>query len=220
MAPIVLPRGVFITFEGGEGAGKSSLIEEVAKHLASEGIQVVKTREPGSTHLGEHIRTLLLNHAEQDVSPYAELCLFLAARAQHLKEVIVPSLEKRKVILCDRYNDSTIAYQGAARGLGMERVERFCEFVCQGVQPHLTLYLDIDPAVGLARARGTSPQIAGERGYDRIEVEGIEFHSKIRKAFREIHEKDPSRFHLLDASERKEIVYAEAMKVIRPFLGV
>ncbi len=218
MAPTVLPRGVFITFEGGEGAGKSSLIEEVARQLASDGIQVVKTREPGSTHLGEHIRALLLNHTTHEVSPYAELCLFLAARAQHLREVIVPSLEKRKVILCDRYNDSTIAYQGAARGLGMQRVEEFCEFICQGVQPHLTLYLDIDPAEGLARARGSSPQIAGERGYDRIEVEGIAFHSKIRKAFREIHEKDPSRFHFLDASQKKEVVCAEAMKLIRPFL--
>ncbi len=212
-------RGVFITFEGGEGAGKSSLIEEVARQLASDGIQVVKTREPGSTHLGEHIRTLLLNHTSQPVSPYAELCLFLAARAQHIQEVIVPSLERRKVILCDRYNDSTIAYQGAARGLGMEKVESICEFICQGVQPHLTLYLDIDPAVGLFRARGSSPEIAGERGYDRIEVEGLEFHSKIRKAFLEIHEKDPARVHLLDASQKKEIVCAEAMKAIRLLLG-
>lgn len=218
MAPVVLHRGVFITFEGGEGAGKSSLIEETARQLASDGYQVVKTREPGSTHLGEHIRSLLLNHAPHDVSPYAELCLFLAARAQHLKEVIVPSLEKRRVILCDRYNDSTIAYQGAARELGMEKVERFCEFVCQGIEPHLTLYLDIDPELGLARARGSSPQIAGERGYDRIESEGVEFHSRIRKAFREIHEKDPARFHLIDASQERAIVSAEAMKLIRPLL--
>lgn len=213
-----LRHGVFITFEGGEGAGKSTLIDEVARHLASEGIQVVKTREPGSTHLGEHIRTLLLNHAQGDVSPYAELCLFLAARAQHLQEVIIPSLSKRKVILCDRFNDSTIAYQGAARGLGMEKVEQFCQFVCQGVTPHLTLYLDIDPALGLSRARGSSPQIAGERGYDRIELEGLEFHGQIRKAFREIHEKDPSRFHMIDATAERAIVYAEAMKLIRPLL--
>lgn len=218
MAPPSLRRGVFITFEGGEGAGKTSLIEEVARQLASEGVQVVKTREPGSTHLGEYIRTLLLNPTGQMISPYAELCLFLASRAQHLQEVIVPSLQKRKVVLCDRYNDSTVAYQGAARGLGMEKVERVCEFVCQGVDPHLTLYLDIDPAQGLSRARGSSPQIAGERGYDRIESEGVEFHGKIRKAFREIHEKDPARFHLIDASQEKAIVLAEAMKRIRPLL--
>jgi dTMP kinase len=218
MSPPVLRHGIFITFEGGEGAGKSSLIEEVARQLASEGYSVVKTREPGSTHLGEHIRSILLNHSSLSVSPYAELCLFLAARAQHIQEVIAPSLEKRKIILCDRYNDSTIAYQGAARGLGLEKVERICNFICQGLQPILTLYLDIDPAVGLSRARGDTPQGAGEHDLDRIESEGIPFHSLIREAFREIHEKDPYRFRLLDASQPQEIVTAEAMQSIRPLL--
>jgi len=214
MAPPVLRHGLFITFEGGEGAGKSSLIDEVARQLASEGYQIVKTREPGSTHLGEHLRSLLLNHEPRDLSPYAELCLFLAARSQHLQEVILPALAKRKIVLCDRFNDSTIAYQGAARGLGMEKVERFCEFVCQGHEPHLTLYLDLDPAVGLARTHSRSHQMAGERS-DRIESEGLQFHATIRQAFRERHEKDPARIRLLDASEPQAIVWAEAMKLIR-----
>ncbi len=215
MAPPILRQGVFITFEGGEGAGKSTLIEQVASQLASQGYHVVKTREPGSTFLGEHIRSLLLDHSERVVSPYSELCLFLAARAQHIQEVITPSLEQRKIVLCDRFNDSTIAYQGAARGLGLEKVEHVCNFICQGVQPHLTLYLDIDPAIGLSRARGDSPQKIGEHDLDRIESEGIEFHRLIREAFREIHEKDPTRFRLLDASRPQPVVTAEAMQAIR-----
>ncbi|MBF8262627.1 MAG: tmk, partial [Parachlamydiales bacterium] len=168
----VLKRGLFITFEGGEGAGKSTLIDEVARQLASDGYHVVKTREPGGTHIGEHIRSLLLDHAQnRPLSAYAELCLFLAARAQQIEEIIAPALEARKIVLCDRFNDSTIAYQGVARGLGVEEVSAFCQFICHGIQPQLTLYLDIDPAVGLSRARRDQPQIAGARGYDRIESE-------------------------------------------------
>src|SRR5260221_14604324 len=136
-------RGLFITFEGGEGAGKTTLIEEIARQLASEGYSVLKTREPGGTKLGEHIRAILLQHTEP-VSPYSELCLFLASRAQHILEVIGPALEAKKIVLCDRFNDSSIAYQGAARGLGMDKGAEFCEFISQVLQPNLTLYLDLE----------------------------------------------------------------------------
>lgn len=215
-----LRKGVFITLEGGEGAGKTTLIDQVSRHLASEGYTVVKTREPGGTHLGEHIRKLLLEPcAPHPMSPYAELCLFLAARAQQIEEVIRPSLEARKVIICDRFNDSTIAYQGVARGLGIETVSQYCDLVCQGIKPHLTLYLDIDPATGLMRARREQCAIPGViRTHDRIEAEGVDFHAKIRDAFRAIHKKDPHRFHMLDASQPPELVYAEAMKLIQPLL--
>lgn len=219
MNPPVLAHGVFISFEGGEGAGKSTLIDEVARQIASEGYFVVKTREPGSTHLGEHIRTLLLDPLAGEISPYAELCLFLAARAQHLQEVIVPALEQRKVVLCDRFNDSTITYQGSARGLGLEKVEELCNFVCQGVRPVLTLYLDIDPSIGLLRAKAaTNSALVGEHDLDRIESESLHFHAKIREAFREIHEKDPSRCRMIDASQPPAVVCAEAMQMIRPLL--
>lgn len=212
-------RGVFITFEGGEGAGKSTLIEEVARQLASDGYHVVKTREPGATHLGEHIRSLLLEHSSgHPISAYSELCLFLASRAQHIEEVISPALQDRKIILCDRFNDSTIAYQGRARGLGVEQVAQFCEFICHGVQPNLTLYLDIAPAVGLARARRDQPAIAGARGYDRIESEGLAFHQQIREAFLAIHAKDPRRFVLLDAAQTPVVIFAEAMRRIYSLL--
>lgn len=218
---MILPlhRGLFVTFEGGEGAGKSTLIEEVARQLASDGYYVVKTREPGGTHLGEHIRSLLLEHSSNHpLSAYSELCLFLAARAQHIEEIILPALNDRKIVLCDRFNDSTIAYQGIARELGAEKVTHFCDFICNGVQPNLTLYLDIDPAVGLARARKGQPSIAGVRGYDRIESEGLAFHQKIREAFLEIHARHPLRFTLLDATQSPVVVFAEAMKRIYSLL--
>ena len=117
-----MKKGIFVTFEGGEGAGKTTLIETIAAQLEKSGFSVLKTREPGGTSLGEEIRHALLKHRDEPISPYAELCLFLASRSQHIREVIIPALNRGKAVLCDRFNDSTIAYQGAARGLGMDRV--------------------------------------------------------------------------------------------------
>ena len=206
-----LKRGLFLTFEGGEGAGKTTLIEEIARQLAAEGFSVLKTREPGGTKLGEHIRALLLQQGVP-VSPYAELCLFLASRAQHILEVIGPALEAGKIVLCDRFNDSSIVYQGIGRGLGKEKVAQFCAFVSQGLEPNLTLYLDIDPELGMSRLRkGRDP--------DRIEAEGMTFHEKIREAYLSIHQENPKRFRLLDASMPPIRVYEEAMKSIHPLLS-
>ena len=134
---------LFITFEGGEGAGKTTLINSIVDAILAHGRRVVKVREPGGSSLGEDLRTLVLRHSEP-ISPYAELCLFLASRAQHIFEVIAPALKAGKIVLCDRFNDSSIAYQGSARGLGMGRVSEVCAFFSQGLTPDLTLYLDID----------------------------------------------------------------------------
>ena len=205
-----LSSGLFITFEGGEGAGKTTLIEEIVRQLQMEGYPVLKTREPGGTRVGEDVRNLLL--APSPISPYAELCLFLGSRAQHIAEVIGPALEEKKIVLCDRFNDSTIAYQGAARGLGMERVAEFCSFISQGLDPHLTLYLDIDPEVGLMRAKRAREQ-------DRIESETVAFHAKIRAAFNEIHRTHPHRFHLIDAEQPVAKVFADAMVFVHTLLG-
>ena len=205
-----MKRGLFITFEGGEGAGKTTLINEMARQLMVEGHHVLKTREPGGTKLGEHIRMILLEHTEP-VSPYAELSLFLASRAQHIMEVIGPALVEEKIVLCDRFNDSSVAYQGAARGLGMEQVRAFCKFISQGVQPQLTFYLDLDPKIGLARA-------AKERKQDRIESETLIFHQKIREAFVAIHNADPHRFQLIDATLPPAKVFEEAMKKVRVYV--
>jgi dTMP kinase len=209
---IGMNRGLFITFEGGEGAGKTTLIERMVEKLRADGMTVVKTREPGGTHLGEGVRNLLLEPSQVAVSPYAELCLFLASRAQHIKEVIRPALEQKKVVLCDRFNDSTIAYQGVARGLGMKEVAHFCDFICQGVQPQLTFYLDIEPSIGLKRAeaRGNGP--------DRMESEKIAFHQKIREAYHKMHEQQPDRFHLLDAQKPAQEVFHQAMRYLERYL--
>ena len=193
----------FITFEGGEGAGKTTLIDALEKMLISQGHSVLKVREPGGTCLGEAIRSLLLHH-EMPISPYAELSLFLASRAQHISEIIGQALAEGKIVLCDRFNDSTIAYQGAARGLGMEEVAAFCRFICQGLEPDLTLYLDIDPKIGLQRA-------SARHKSDRIEAEGLAFHIAIREAFLAIHRKNPSRVCLLDANQPPEQVFQQAI---------
>lgn len=203
-------KGLFITFEGGEGAGKTTLIERIFTQLSHEGRQVVKTREPGGTSLGEEIRSLLLHH-KGPVSPYAELSLFLASRAQHIAELILPALEAGKIVLCDRFNDSTIAYQGMARGLGMDKVASVCHFISSGLEPHLTLYLDIDPADGLSRVKKS-------RSTDRIEAENLAFHTKIREGYLSIHKKDPTRFHLLNAEQPPEEVYVQAIELIQSLL--
>lgn len=203
-------KGILITFEGGEGAGKTTLIDELARKLSERDRIVLKTREPGGTKLGEHIRSILLQHREP-ISPYAELSLFLASRAQHIIEVIGPALEQGKIVFCDRFNDSSVAYQGAARGLGMEEVAHFCRFISQGVEPLLTFYLDLNPEIGLARA-------AKERKQDRIEAETLLFHQKIREAYLSIHRKNPHRFHLIDATLPPEKVLEEAMKRMGPYV--
>lgn len=205
-----MKRGSFITFEGGEGAGKTTLIQKMASLLVKEGQQVLVVREPGGTEVGEKIRSILLEHSGP-LSPYAELALFLASRAQHIMEVIGPALKAGKIVLCDRFNDSSVAYQGAARGLGMEAVASFCQFVSQGIEPNLTFYLDIDPRIGLARA-------AIERKQDRIEAEKLMFHEKIREAFLEIVRAHPHRMHRLDASLSPEQVCEEAMKKVHSYV--
>jgi dTMP kinase len=206
-----MKAGLFITFEGGEGAGKTTLIEEVARTLASQGLTVLKVREPGGTGLGEDLRTLLLQH-KGPISPYAELALFLASRAEHIFEVIAPALKEGKIVLCDRFNDSSIAYQGKARALGVEKVAQMCDFISEGLKPALTLYLDLDPKVGLSRA-------AKARAQDRIEAEKLSFHQKIREAYLSIHRAEPSRFCLIDAASPPDQVFQQAMKYLRPLLS-
>lgn len=200
-------KGLFITFEGGEGAGKTTLIEAIAQQLSSERRSVLKTREPGGTPLGEEIREILLKPRKEKLSPYAELSLFLASRAQHIQELIQPALSLGKVVLCDRFNDSSIAYQGMARGLGMEKVASFCQIASAGVTPQITFYLDIDPEIGLKRAKSRHTQ-------DRIEAEELSFHKKIREGYLLIAKKESSRFCVLDAEESPETVFQKAMELI------
>jgi dTMP kinase len=199
--------GHFITFEGGDGAGKSSLIIGLHAALIEKGLEVIQTRAPGGTEPGQIIRELLL-HPNEPVVGKAELFLFLADRAHHVQKVIRPALEEGKVVLCDRYNDSTIAYQGGARGFGMDRVEELCNFATDNLQPNLTIYLDIDPEVGLQRVK----EATGRK--DQIEAADVATHRKVRSSFLELGKKNPTRFQIIDGAKSKEEVFQEALKLI------
>jgi len=205
-------RGVFITFEGGDGAGKTTLIEKIYHSLEKASQPVIKTRAPGGTSLGQEIRTLLLHSSGSSLSKRAELLLFLADRAQHVDELITPALNSGKIVLCDRFNDSTLAYQGGARGFPEEKVKGLCDFACGSLTPDLTIYLDLDPEIGFARAQKAGLQ------KDRIESEALTFHQEIRKAYLAIGKKEPKRFMILDASLSPEEVYAHALQKITALL--
>ena len=195
-------RGCFVTFEGGEGVGKTTLINRVYDYLTSKGYEVFKTREPGGTALGRNIRDLLLHKEGVLPTKKAELFLFLADRAQHVEEMILPALEQEKIVLCDRFNDSTLAYQGAARSFDPETLRYFCSFATSDLIPDLTLFLDLDPKIGLKRAeqgKGNSR--------DRLEKESLSFHMKVRDAFLSFSLKEPHRFHVIDASQPTDIVF-------------
>jgi dTMP kinase len=207
---------MLITFEGGEGAGKTSLINSLDKELSLQGINLVKTREPGGSFLSEHIRSWLLNlDFEVKVGKKAELLLFLAARAQHLEELIVPALTAEKIVFCDRFNDSTIVYQGLARGLGVKKTEELCKLVCDGIEPLLTFFLDVDPEVGLARTKRTRKENANDGEMDRIESEGLEFHRLVQQGFRELAKANPQRIYTLDANQSEAEVLARALAILR-----
>ncbi len=212
-----MKKGYFITFEGGEGAGKSTLLDKLEKYFQEKKLSFIRTREPGGTPLGEQIRLLLLENKEyKNFSSYAELALFLASRAQHVHEVIKPAMEKGKIVLCDRYNDSSIAYQGYARGIGMDKVRHFCNFMSQNMEPSLTFYLDLDPGLGLSRRKNHEKK----KEYDRIESESISFHQKIREGFLKIAKEDPGRFHVIDATASIEEVYAITVSIIEKTLDI
>jgi len=194
---------VFISFEGGEGAGKTTLIGRIDAELSAQGRKTLVTRAPGGTPTGNHIREILLH--KDHMSPRCELLLFLADRSQHVDEVIFPALEKGITVLCDRFNDSTIAYQAGARGFELAWVQKLCAFATKNLQPDLTLYLDLDPEEGFKRM---------SRPKDRIEEAGLDFHRKIRAAYLAIAGAEPERFYVLDASQTPEKVFQEALHVL------
>ncbi|MBS0616499.1 MAG: dTMP kinase [Verrucomicrobia bacterium] len=190
---------MFITFEGGEGAGKTTLIDRLHTFLQKEGKSVLLTRAPGGTEVGALIRDILLRH--EPLSSRTELFLFLADRSEHVAQIIRPALANGAIVLCDRFNDSSVAYQGVGRGFGEQWVAELCAFACDGLQPDLTFYLDLDPKIGLQRVQRTK---------DRIEGEKLAFHQKIRAAYLTIAKKEPARFHVLDATKTPEEVFEEA----------
>lgn len=188
----------FIAFEGGEGAGKSTQEELLAQWLADSGHSVLRTREPGGTPAGEAIRAVLLSNEYSGLDPRAEALLFAAARGEHVERVIRPALEAGSVVVCDRYIDSSVAYQGIGRDLDADYVRDLSLWATRGLVPDLTVVLDIDPQVGLSRV---------ERP-DRLESEPIEYHRSVRQAFLDIASADPPRYLVLDATDSKDTIAA------------
>lgn len=210
----------FITIEGGEGAGKTTLIEKITGVLASRGYDVVKTREPGGSRLSNHIRQWLLNRdSDLPIGYKAELLLFLSARAQHLEELIKPSLSAGKVVICDRFNDSTIVYQGLGRGLGTDYVKQLCDLVCENINPTMTLFLDVEPQVGLMRTRTASKENAKFGELDRIEAERLDFHERVRQGFLMLAKQQPDRIHIIDANQTEDAVFREAKRCVEDLIA-
>lgn len=218
---MTMSKGFFITLEGGEGAGKSTLLNRLERALQQEGRRVVKTREPGGSKLSEFIRHWLLSRdSDVRVGKKAELLLFLAARAQHIEELIQPELQQGHVVICDRFNDSTIAYQGIARGLGATLVETLCELTCDQVRPNLTLFIDLDPAIGLARTRAAAKEQAPIGEIDRIEAETLQFHTLVREGFHLLAQKEPQRIVIIDGSRSPEEVFDTAWHVVKQNMSI
>ena len=213
-----MTRGRFITFEGGEGCGKSTQVVRLAAALESRGIKVLLTREPGGTRLSELIRTLLKDEAEDPPVDRAELLLFLAARAQLVRNVIAPALEAGTWVISDRFSDSTVAYQGYGRGLPVDFVRQANDFACEGLRPDLTFLLDLDPETAERRMRGR--EAATNTSADRIERAGSGFHARLRKGFLELAAADAPRFSVVDASKSPDevacVVLGECLARLKP----
>jgi dTMP kinase len=188
-----LGSGLFIAFEGGDGAGKSTQAARLAEALESRGLTVLRTREPGGTAIGEKLRSLVLDHGHGHIDAHTEALIFAASRAAHATQVIRPALERGEIVLTDRYIDSSVAYQGAGRNLGTDAVRSLNEWATSGLQPHLTILLDVDPAVGRQR------RTAGDAAEDRLESEADEFHSRIREAFLGLARSRPDAYLVLPA---------------------
>ncbi len=205
--------GTFIVFEGGDGSGKSTQIRLLRSAVERAGHLAVVTREPGGTRLGEAVRQLLLTPTTEDMDERTEALLYAAARSQHVREVIVPALQRGSVVLCDRFIDSSIVYQGAARGLGEERIADLNRWATGGLEPDLIILLDVDPAAGLARAsKATGP--------DRLEAAGLEFHRMVRSAYRRRAAIDPDRYLVVDTTQPVEDVHARIRGRVSDLLGL
>lgn len=189
---------LFITFEGGEGSGKSSQAEELRRWLSTQGIPAILTHEPGGTELGEKISDLVKWAQNTDISPMTELLLFNASRAQHVKEVIRPALYEGKAVICDRFDDSTTAYQSYGRGLDLEMVKSINDTATGGLRPNLTVLLDISVKDGLARKRGEK--------LDRFEKEDLDFHRKVREGYLKLADEEPDRWLVIDAMQSRESI--------------
>jgi dTMP kinase len=209
-------RGVFLTFEGPEGSGKSTQLRTLAARLKEGGREVLETAEPGGTPIGVQIRRVLLDSANRDLRPTTELLLMFAARAQNVEQWILPALAQGHVVLCDRFTDSTLVYQGCARGMGAEVVYDVDRIACRGLVPDLTLVIDIDTETGLARAHRRS--VRTQDIETRMEEQDLSFHRQVREAYRQLASDEPQRVKLIDGSRAEPVVAADVWAAVEPLL--
>jgi dTMP kinase len=205
-------RGLFLTFEGIDGSGKTTQMRRLGDRLRAGGRAVLETVEPGGTAIGRKIRQILLDAASQELSPTAELLLYFASRAQNVDEAILPALERGEIVLADRFTDSTLAYQGCGRGLGAEMVLALDRIACRGLKPDLTLLVDIDVDTSLARARARNS--AGASGETRMDEQSLEFHRKVYEAYHALAAHEPRRVRLIDGSKSMDEVEQEIWEVV------
>ena len=210
-----MDRGKFITFEGGEGCGKSTQVKRLKDALEKDGIRVLLTREPGGTWLAEEIRHLIKDQTTDAPCDRSELLLFLAARAQLVKNVIRPALDAGKWVVSDRFSDSTLAYQGYGRGLPLDILRAANDFACEGLKPDLTLFLDVSPETAQARMR--KREAATDTAADRIERAGDAFHARLRNGFAELAKAEPERIVTIDANGAPDEVWESVWKSTRRF---
>lgn len=203
-----MKKGILITFEGPEGGGKSYQIERVKEFLEEEGREILVVREPGETLMGEQIRRVLLNPKNKEMEPRAETLLFEAARAQLVEEVIKPALAQGKIVLADRFFDSTTAYQGYGRGLPLGEIDRLNRFATGGLVPDLTILLDIDPELGLERRKKSGKE-------DRLDAEGLEFHRRVREGYLKLATEDSQRWRVVDAGRSPDEVFEQIITIIK-----
>lgn len=210
--------GLWITFEGTEGTGKSTQIERLARRLGAAGHTVVVTFEPGGTELGQRLRKLLLRPAHDPMDPMTELLLYSADRAQHLTEVILPALERGDLILCDRYLDATLAYQGFGRRLGVERILEIHSHPPLDRRPHYTILLDLEPATAVERARSRNIGSGLDDSEGRFERERLDFHDRVRSGYLQLAAAEPGRFRIVDAAGDADEVEGRVWRVVRELL--
>lgn len=205
-----MKKGVFISLEGPEGAGKTSVLEALLPQLKEMGCELLTTREPGGVAISEKIREVILDKGHTAMDAKTELLLYIASRRQHLAEKVLPALGQGTWVLQDRFIDSSVAYQGYGRGLAVDDVEWLNQFATDGLKPDLTLYFDIDVKEGLARIARDQ-----EREVNRLDLEGLDLHERVRQGYLTILEKEPERFVKIDASQPLEQVVADSLAVIK-----
>jgi len=207
-------KGFFITFEGCDGSGKSTTLEDIVSTLTNEGYDIVKTREPGGSAIAQQIRNILLDENNQGICSSAEALLFAASRAQHYEEVIKPALLEGKIVICDRFIDSSLAYQGHARGLGLENIKVINAFAIEQTMPDLTVFFNLQPQKGLERIAKSN-----EREVNRLDLEGLNFHNKVYEGYLNLLDTYPDRMVSINADQTKEAVYTDVLSLIKERLN-